>query len=107
MSDDYVVRKIRAEGNKIVEDVFVKPTNYEMSARYWFTSKNKFIREWTSNEYATLNPNNEYVINLNLDNGEEIGDVIAHCVEVGTMNAYKNGHKVISFHKTIDYSKKK
>ena len=81
-------------------------SHYEMITRVWVTSKNKIIREWTPDEYATLNPNNKYIIDVKLDNDKEFGDVVVHCVEYGIVNICdSNGNEIINYHKTVDYSK--
>lgn len=95
---------------EVTEHMAVEQTNannyYEMIARVWVTSKNKYIREWTLNEYATLNPNNKYIIDVKLDNNEEFGDVVVHCIEYGIVNICdSNGNEIINYHKTVDYSK--
>lgn len=97
---------------EVTEHMAVEQTNsnsyYEMITRVWVTSKNKIIREWKPDEYATLNPNNKYIIDVKLDNGEEFGDVVVHCVEYGIVNICdNNGNQIISYHKIIDYSKRK
>ena len=43
---------------------------------------------------------------MELDNKNMI-EVVAHCKEYGTMSAYKDGHKVISYYKWTDYLENK
>lgn len=96
--------------DEATEHIAVEQTNsnsyYKMITRVWVTSQNKYIREWTLNEYATLNPNNKYIIDVKVDNDEEFDDVIVHCVEYGIVNICdNNGNEIISYHKAIDYNK--
>jgi hypothetical protein len=80
---------------------------YKMIKRCWVTSTNTYIREWTLDEYANLNPNDLYIIEIQIDNGCMI-DVVAHCVEYELASAYnKNGRKIMSFCQHIDYQNRK
>ena len=87
---------------EIMQKVKIKPNDYEVLHRWWFTSDRNIIRAWTIDEYVKCDPHKKIIIPYKIDNREIM--VEAHCVEERRIFATKNGKELFGFIKEIDYS---
>lgn len=98
------INSIKTENGKIIEDITATcdKSDYEVLCRMWVRSDGAFIREWTPNEYLTINPHNNIILSVKID--KQNIDVEAHCLELRNVYARnRNGNRVISFLRHVDY----